>query len=123
VLNSSRSDLYELVPQGKALGVAFSLSPLPKVSLGYASVSFPADSDAKTVEADVRAVLTKIVREGVRPDLVEAAKIQEERQAEFQKNSIAGLASIWSEAVAVYSRRTPDEDLADQKVTVATSIA
>jgi len=82
-------------------------------------VSFPADSDAKTVEADVRAVLSKIVREGVRPALVEAAKIQEERQSEFQKNSIAGLASIWAEAVAVYNLPNPDEDLIRiKKVTV-----
>ena len=119
VLNSTRGDLYELVPQGKALGVSFSLSPLRKVSLGYASISFPADSDAKTATADVRAALTKILREGVRPDLVDAAKIQEERQAEFQKNSIAGLASIWSEAVAVYDLPNPDEDLVRiRKVTV-----
>ncbi len=120
VLNSERGDLYALVPEGKALSAGFSLSPLARIGMGYASLSFPADSDAKAAETELRTVLAKILREGVPAELVEAAKVQEERQAEFQKNSIAGLASIWSEAVAVYGLATPDEDLERiKKVTVA----
>jgi zinc protease len=120
VLNSERSDLYALVPEGKALATGFSLDPLPKVGMGYVSISFPADGDAKVAEAELRATVQKILRDGVPADLVEAAKIQEERQAEFQKNSIAGLASIWSEAVAAYNLISPDEDLQRiKKVTVA----
>ena len=120
VLNSERGDLYALVPEGKALGTGFSLDPLPKVGMGYASISFPADADAKTAETELRTTLRKILRDGVPPELVESAKIQEERQAEFQKNSIAGLASVWAEAVAVYNLRSPDEDLERiKKVTVA----
>jgi zinc protease len=88
--------------------------------MAYASISFPADADAKAAEAELRATLQKILRDGVPADLVEAAKIQEERQAEFQKNSIDGLASIWAEAVAVYGLASPDEDLQRiRKVTVA----
>jgi zinc protease len=120
VLNSERGDLFALVPAGKALATGFSLDPLPKVGMAYASISFPADADAKAAEAELRTTLQKILREGVPADLVEAAKIQEERQAEFQKNSIDGLASIWAEAVAVYGLRSPDEDLERiKKVTVA----
>jgi zinc protease len=120
VLNSERGDLFALVPAGKALSTGFSLNPLPKVGMGYASISFPADADAKAAEGELRSTLQKILRDGVPANLVEAAKIQEERQAEFQKNSIAGLASIWSEAVAVYNLRSPDEDLQRiRKVTVA----
>jgi zinc protease len=120
VLNSERSDLYALVPAGKALSTGFSLDPLPKVGMSYATLAFPADGDAKAAEAELRTTLQKILNQGVPAELVEAAKIQEERQAEFQKNSIAGLASIWSEAVAVYNLRSPDEDLERiKKVTVA----
>ncbi len=120
VLNSERSDLFALVPQGKALAAGFSLDPLPKVGMAYASISYPADGDAKAADSDLRATLQKILRDGVAPELVDAAKTQEEREAEFQKNSIAGLASIWSEAVAVYNLRSPDEDLERiRKVTVA----
>jgi zinc protease len=120
VLNSERGDLYALVPAGKALSTGFSLDPLQKIGMGYAMISFPADGDAKTAEGELRSTLQKILREGVPADLIDAAKIQEERQAEFQKNSISGLASIWAEAVAVYNLRSPDEDLERiKKVTVA----
>ena len=119
VLNSERSDLYGLVPAGKALAANFSLDPLPKVGMAYAAISYPADGDAKAAENDLRTTLKKILQDGISPELVDAAKIGEERQAEFQKNSIDGLASIWSEAVAVYNLRSPDEDLERiKKVTV-----
>jgi zinc protease len=120
VLNNERGDLYALVPQGKALGTGFSLDPLPKVGMGYTVVAFPAGGDAKVAEKEIRDILGKIKRRGVDPDLVAAAKISEERSAEFQKNSISGLASVWADAVAVYGLRSPEEDLERiRKVTVA----
>ena len=120
VLSSKRFDLYGLVPQGKALDAEFSLDPLPQAGLAYATVSFAAAADSKSLEADVRAILKQVVLQGVRADLVEAAKMQERREAEFQKNSIAGLASIWSDAVALYGLTSPAEDLVRiEKVSVA----
>ena len=120
VLSSHRFDLYGLVPAGKALDADFSLDPLPHASLGYAAVSYPAGGDAKAVENDIRAILAKVVKEGVPAELVEAAKLQERRATEFQKNSIADLASVWSDAVALYGLRSPEEDLARiEKVTPA----
>ncbi len=119
ILTSERGALYELVPQGKALYTDFSLDPLPKTALGYAVVAFPAGGDANAAEREVRAILGKIAREGVSADLVAAAKLQERRGAEFQKNSISGLAMVWSEAVAVYGLSAPEDDLARiDKVTV-----
>src|SRR5207302_3605328 len=79
VLNSERGDLFALVPAGKALGAGFSLDPLAKIGMGYASISFPADKDAKTAETELRAVLSKILKDGIPSVLVDAAKIQEER--------------------------------------------
>jgi zinc protease len=120
VLSSHRFDLYGLVPQGKALDAEFLLDPLPKAGLAYASVAFLAGQDPKTVEAQVRAILAKVAKDGVPAELVEAAKIQERSAAEFQKNSISELASIWSDAVALYGLHSPDDDLARiEKVTVA----
>jgi zinc protease len=110
VLSSHRFDLYGLVPQGKAIDADFSLDPLPKASVAYATASFPAGGDAKQVEADIRAILAKVVKEGVPPELVEAAKQQERRANEFQKNGIEDLASIWSDAIALYGLASPDED-------------
>jgi zinc protease len=52
-------------------------------------------------------------------DLIEAAKLHEMTDAEFQKNSIAGLAEIWSQAVAVAGLNSPDDPVnAIRKVTV-----
>ncbi len=120
VLSSRRFDLYGLVPQGKALGADFSFDPLPESGLVFATVAFPAGADYKALEKDVRAILTRVVRDGVPPELVAAAKLQERRQTEFQKNSIAGLASVWADALALYGLESPEADLARiEKVTVA----
>ncbi len=120
VLSSRRFELYGLVPQGKAIDAGFSLDPLPQAGLAYAVAEFTAGSDPKALERDVRAILSKVAREGVPAELVEAAKLQERRQASFQKNSIQGLASVWSDAVALYGLRSPDEDLERiERVTVA----
>ena len=120
VLSSERFDLYGLVPQGKALSAQFSLDPLPHAGLAYATVSFPAGADHQALEQQVRAILSRVAREGVPAELLTAAKMQERTQAEFQKNSISGLASVWADAVALYGLSSPDEDLERmEKVTLA----
>jgi zinc protease len=120
VLSSQRGDLYALVPEGKALGVGFGIEPLPEAGIAYVQASFPQGADPKVLDGEIRTILKKIIEQGVPPELVDAAKRQERSQAEFQKNSISGLASIWAEAVAVYGLKTPDEDLERiEKVTVA----
>ena len=120
VLSSKRFELFGLVPQGKAIDAGFALDPLPQAGLAYATVSFPASDDPKAVETAVRAILTKVARDGVPPELVEAAKVQERSAAQFQRNSIAELAAVWSEALTLYGLQSPDEDLERiEKVTVA----
>ena len=120
VLSSRRFALYDLVAQGKALSVSFSLEPLKEASIAYASVSYAPGADGNALEAEVRAILEKVVKDGVPPELVEAAKIQEKRATERQKNSISDLASVWADAVALYGLKSPDEDLQRiEKVTVA----
>jgi zinc protease len=111
-LQSQRGDLYGLVPQGKALSTDFSFDPLPEAALAYAVATFPADGDASALESEMRAILGRIAAQGVPPELVAAAKLQERRSAEFQKSSISGLAAVWSEAVAIDGLPSPDEDLA-----------
>src|SRR5437879_6045949 len=70
-----------------------------------------AAADPKALEHDARAILARVAREGVPPELVEAAKLQERSAAQFQRNNIAELASVWSEALALYGLASPDEDL------------
>jgi zinc protease len=120
VLSSKRFELFGLVPAGKAIDAGFALDPLPEAGLAYATVSFPSGDDPKVVETAVRAILTKVAHDGVPPELVEAAKVQERSAAQFQRNSIAELASVWSEALTLYGLQSPDEDLERiEKVTVA----
>lgn len=120
ILASQRFDLYGLVAQGRAVSAEFALDPLPRMGMGYAAVSFPASGDPKAIDAAVRAILTRVARDGVPPELLTAAKLQEHREAEFQKNSISNLASIWSDAVALYGLSSPDADLARMdRVTIA----
>ena len=120
VLSSHRFDLYGLVPQGKAIDAEFSLDPLPQSGLAYAAVSFTAGTDPKVLESEVRAILKKVASDGVPPELIEAAKVHERSEAEFQKNSIAGSAAVWSDAIALYGLNSPDDDLARiEKVTAA----
>ncbi|HTR34669.1 MAG TPA: pitrilysin family protein [Bryobacteraceae bacterium] len=118
VLSSQRGSLYDLVPEGKALSAGFSFDGLPQASLGYALGAFPAGGDGKALLGDIGSVLREIAKNGVPPDLVTAAKRHEVASAEFQKNSISGLAMVWSQVLALEGRESPDEDIQSiEKVT------
>jgi zinc protease len=83
-------------------------------------VSFPRGDDPKALDHSVRDILERVAREGVPAELVEAAKLQERSAAQFQRNSIPELASVWSDALALYGLSSPDEDLERiERVTVA----
>jgi zinc protease len=119
VLSSERGDLFSLVPEGKALFAGFELSPFRKSGLGYAIAAFPSGADSEKLLTEVRNVLLTTIKKGIPAELVSAAKLHEVTDAEFEKNSISGLASSWSQAIAVEGRESPDDDIkAIQKVTV-----
>jgi zinc protease len=120
VLSSKRFALYALVPQGKATAAEFALDPLPEAGLAYAALSFNSGDDAKALETQVRKILADVARDGVPEELVAAAKLQERSEAQFQRNSIPELASIWADALSLYGLNSPDEDLERiEKVSVA----
>ncbi len=121
VLGSQRGDLYALVPAGKALAAQFGIAETyPKASVGYALIAQPAGVDATPAMTAARTILTTYAKSGVPEDLVAAAKRSEIAQAEFQRNSIPGLANEWSSALAAEGRNSPEEDVdAIRKVTVA----
>jgi zinc protease len=120
ILSSHRGALYELVPKGAALYADFLADPLPKAGLGYAVLAFPAGGDVTALAQQAQSILASIAKDGVSAELVAAAKLQERRTAELQKNDIEGLATVWSEAVAINGLTTPDQDLERiEKVSVA----
>jgi zinc protease len=93
VLSSQRSDLFALVPEGKALYTGFSLSTLTKAGLGYAVAAFTRDADSAVLTGEVKKVLAAYLKKGFPPDLVEAAKRSRLTEMELKKNSILGLAT------------------------------
>ena len=121
VLASQRGDLYGMVPAGKALAAEFGLAETyPKASVGYGMVALPADADPSAAINEMRQILANYAAKGVPEDLVAAAKRSELASAEFQRNSIPGLADVWSNALAAEGRTSPDEDVeAIRRVTLA----
>jgi zinc protease len=120
VLSSQRADLYGMVPAGHALAAEFGLAEqYEKASVGYAVAALPAAGDAKAALAEMHKILETYAQQGVTEDLVTAAKRREVADAEFERNSIPGLANVWSNAIAAEGRASPDEDVAAiQRVTV-----
>jgi zinc protease len=121
VLNSQRADLYGMVPAGKALAAEFGVTePYTQASVGYGVVALPAGADAEAAIKEMRGILTHYAETGVPEELVEAAKRHELADAEFERNSIPGLANVWSNALAAEGRASPDEDIeAVKRVTAA----
>ena len=121
VLASQRADLYGMVPAGKALGTEFGMAETyPKASVAFGLVAVPANTDIAGAAQEMRKILATYAEKGVPEDLVAAAKRSEVASAEFQRNSIPGLANVWSDALAAEGRNSPDEDLdAIKKVTLA----
>lgn len=121
VLSSQRGNLYAMVPAGKALAAEFGLAETyRKASVGFGLVALPASKDPSHAIKQMREIVENYAKNGVPADLVEAAKKSELAQAEFQRNSIPGLANVWSNALAAEGRTSPEEDIdAIRKVTVA----
>lgn len=120
VLSSQRADLYALVPAGKALGTEFAmLETYPKASAAFAVAALPSEANAAALNTELKSILANYATKGVPPDLVEAAKKGGIASAEFARNSISNLASLWSQALAAEGRESPDENVeAIKRVTV-----
>ncbi|MFL6446789.1 MAG: M16 family metallopeptidase [Bryobacteraceae bacterium] len=121
VLSSQRGELYNLVAQGKALGTDFSmLETYRKASAGFALAAIPAGADPRAITAEMKKILADYVAKGLPADLVESSKKSAIASAEFSRNSISNLASLWSQSLAAEGRQSPAENVAAiQKVTVA----
>ena len=112
VLASERGNLYALVPRGQALSADFELAAtLPKASVALSAAAVPTPAGASGMLDTMRSILADYVRNGVPPDLIEAAKRREIAEAAFARGSIQGLAAQWSQALAAEGRDSPDDAL------------
>lgn len=120
ILNSQRGDLFGLTAAGKALGTEFQLQPYEKASAGFAVIAVPVTTKAEDADKMLRAVIENYRKWGVPADLVRASIQREIAQLEYNATSIDGLASEWSDAVAVQGLNSPEDMIAAYKrVTVA----
>ncbi len=121
ILASQRADVYGMVPAGKALYATFGIAEsYPKASVGYGEIALPAGADAAGPINEMRQIVEGYAQKGLPQDLFDAAKRAEIASAEFQRNSIPGLASVWSEALAAEGRNSPEDDIqAIRTVTLA----
>jgi zinc protease len=120
VLASQRAEIYGLVPAGKALDAGFELGETyPKAGAAFAYAVIPTTGNASVIEQSLHSVIDNYANNGVPPDLVSAAIRGEVASYEFERNSIPGLASLWSQALAAEGRNSPEEDVeAIQRVSV-----
>jgi zinc protease len=121
ILASQRGDVYAMVPAGKALYASFGVAEsYPKASVGFGEIALPAGADAAGPINEMRQIVENYAQKGLPQDLFDASKRSEIASAEFQRNSIPGLASVWSEALTAEGRNSPDDDLqAIRNVTLA----
>jgi zinc protease len=120
VLSSQRSAFGALGFNGKALGTQFVTQDYPKAGIAIAFGLVPVTTPPQTIDREMRAVLEDYKKNGLPADLVEAAKLREISQLEFNGNSIEGLAFEWSQAVAIQGLTSPDTMIAEyERVTVA----
>lgn len=118
VLNSQRGALYGLQADGKALQTFAFSTTHPELGASLVGSIIPVTTKPETAVADLENVIDGYKKTGLPAELVEVAKQREVAQAQFARNSINGLATTWSNALAI-EHRTPDDDLAGlQRVTV-----
>jgi zinc protease len=118
VLNSQRGALYDLQASGKALQTFAQSSTHPAAGMSIVGSAVPVTTKGATAVDDVKAVIEGYKKTGLPADLVDVAKARELAQAQFQSNSINGLATLWSQELAV-EHRTPADELAGlEKVTL-----
>ena len=123
VLANQRANLYALVPQGKALAAEFGMAETyPLASAAFAMTAIPADGDGATSAEEIKRILADYAAHGVPAELVDAAKRAEIAGAEFQRNSIPGLAAVWSQALAADGRNSPDDDVAAVRAVTAANV-
>ena len=115
ILNSQRGDLFALTAEGNALGSEFVLQPFAKVSVGLALMAVPVTTKPEDADKLMRGVIENYRKWGVPPDLVQASIRREVAQLEYNATSIEGLASEWSDAVAVQGLNSPDDTIAAYK--------
>ena len=111
VFNSQRGALFELVATGKSLQTIAQSRTFSKAGISLVGTFLAVGKKGEDGAADIKGIIDKLKTTGVSQDLVDTAKRRELAAASFAGNSVQGLATQWSQTLAV-ENRTPDQNLA-----------
>lgn len=120
VLASQRGPIAALRYRGVALAAGFETDTRPEAGIGFAYAVYPPGGGARAVRRALVAAIDEVRKDGVAPDLVAAAMRRVVLSGELQRNSIAGLATAWTDAIALAQLDSPAEAVARlRRVTAA----
>jgi zinc protease len=109
VLASDRGPISALYYQGKVLSAGFSKSAWKDAGLGYAWAGFSPGAQPESVRRTLMGAIDKVLKDGIDPELVKAAKRRILLDQQLKHNSIHGLANAWTWALAKAGLSSPAE--------------
>ncbi|SFC44118.1 zinc protease [Kushneria avicenniae] len=109
VLGSERGELTAMGYDGTALAGGMGGQLQPHAGLAMAVGVFPRGGDPAPIRARMQEIIADVVKTGVDPSLVEAAKRRIIAEVDASRESVSGLASAWSDALIKRGLDSPQD--------------
>lgn len=110
-LASKRGPIQALKYEGKALAATFQMQTMPNAGVGLALAVYPPGGDADAVRQALVGAIKSIHKNGIKPELLKAAKRRAVLDHALQNNSVFGLAMTWTNAIALAGLDSPEQAL------------
>jgi len=107
VFSSERSALGDLTAEGKTLAVLSLDNAFPEVGASFLMAIPAGGATPQSAQALVTGVIDDYRKNGVPPDLIDAAKTRLLSEQAYRQSSISGLGFAWADASAAH-QTTPD---------------
>jgi zinc protease len=114
-LASKRGPIQALKYEGKALAATFQMQTMPDAGVGLALAVYPPGGDADSVRQALVKAVKSVHENGIKPELLKAAKRRAVLDHALQNNSVFGLAMTWTNAIALAGLDSPEQALARLK--------
>ncbi|RKD84873.1 M16 family metallopeptidase [Kushneria marisflavi] len=109
VLGSERGELAAMGYDGTALAGGMGGQLQPHAGLAMAVGVFPQGGDPAPIKARMQDIIENVVKNGVDPSLVAAAKRRIIADVDASRESVSGLASAWSDALIKRGLDSPQQ--------------